>query len=268
MAFDSIIGQYYYRDSLIHALDPRLKLSLLLFFIALAFVADSFLALFILLALLGWTVGLSRIPLPAVVKALLPTLALLLFPLLFNLFFVQSGTILTQLGGIAITDEGLYRGTYMSLRLLFLFSCATLVTLTTTTIAISDACAAMLRPFRRLGVPDIEIALLVSIALRFIPTLADAYSDILKAQQARGAIFDKGGPIARLRGLLPLLVPLFAQAFRHGEDLAVAMESRCYHGGERSHYRELRMRKADYGALAVVGAVALLIGALRLFHSF
>ena len=188
---------------------------------------------------------------------------LLIFPLLFNLFFVQEGQVLLHWGPVLITAEGLYRGVYMTLRLLFLFGAATMVTLTTTTIAISDACAAMLRPLRRLGVPDREIGMMVSIALRFVPTLTDAYTDIRKGQQARGAVFDSGGPLTRLRNLIPLLVPLFAQAFRHGEELAVAMESRCYHGGERTHYRQLRLSKVDYAALAIVGAVAVLLIVLR-----
>jgi energy-coupling factor transport system permease protein len=263
MAFDSVLGQYYYRNSPIHALDPRIKLTLLLVFIALAFVANSFWGLAVLLALMVTAVALSKIPLGAVIKALLPLLLLLVFPLLFNLFFVRGGDVLLHLGDVIVSSEGLYRGAYMALRLLFLFAAATLLTLTTTTIAISDACAAMLRPFRRLGVPDTEIAMMLSIALRFVPTLVDAYKDILKAQQARGAVFGAGGPIRRVRSLLPLLVPLFAQVFRHAEELALAMESRCYHGGDRSHYRELRLRRVDYVAIWVVVALTVVLILMR-----
>jgi energy-coupling factor transport system permease protein len=151
----------------------------------------------------------------------------------------------------------------MTLRLLFLFSIAVMVTLTTSTIAISDAVAAMLKPFERFDVPAFEISMMVSIALRFIPTLTDSFADIKKAQQARGAVFNEGGPLHRLQGIVVLMVPLFAQAFRHAEDLALAMESRCYHGGQRTHYRELRFKSRDLIATIIVAAIGGILVALR-----
>ncbi|MDR2672701.1 MAG: energy-coupling factor transporter transmembrane protein EcfT [Coriobacteriales bacterium] len=265
MAIDSIIGQYYHQESLIHQLDPRVKLTLLLVFIVLAFLANSLLALALLLALLVSVALVSRIPAAAIFKALLPLAVLLIFPLLFNLFFIHSGNVLLQLGVIEITSDGVYRAIYMTLRLLFLFASATMLTLTTSTIAISDACAAMLRPLQRFGLPAFEVSMMLSIALRFIPILTDTYTDIRKAQQARGAVFSQGSPLARLRSLVPLLVPLFAQAFRHGEELATAMESRCYHGGQRTHYRLLKMRRADFIAMSIVGALTVALIVLRFF---
>jgi energy-coupling factor transport system permease protein len=259
MALDGIIGQYYHRASIVHALDPRIKLTLLLACIVLAFLVNSFLGLALLLGLLVAVMLLSRIPFTAILKALAPLAFLLLVPFLFNLFFISDGTPLLETGFIRITNEGIWRGAYMTLRLLFLFGVATMVTLTTSTIALSDAVAAMLAPFTRFGVPAFEISMMVSIALRFIPTLLDSFYDIKKAQLARGAHLDAGGPLRRIRGLVPLLVPLFAGAFRHAEELAIAMESRCYHGGERTHYRALRMQARDFVAIVAVATMAVVL---------
>jgi energy-coupling factor transport system permease protein len=225
----------------------------------LTLLANSFIALGILLALLLAVVLLSRIPVPAIAKAVAPLAILLIFPLLFNVFFIQSGTTLVEAGFITITIDGVLRGVYMTLRLLFLFSIAAMVTLTTTTIALGDAVAAMLKPFERFGLPASEISMMVNIALRFIPTLTDSFTDIVKAQQARGAVLSAGGPLRRLRGIVVLMVPLFAQAFRHAEDLAIAMESRCYHGGQRTHYRELRYHPRDLVASSIVTAIGAII---------
>jgi energy-coupling factor transport system permease protein len=259
-----VLGQYYHRESPIHALDPRTKLTLMLVAIVLAFLANSFISLAVLLAFLLAVMLLSRIPAPAVCKAVAPLAILVVFPLLFNIFFIHSGTPLVQTDFLTITDQGISRGIYMTLRLLFLFGIATMVTLTTSTIALSDAVAAMLKPFERLGVPAFEISMMVSIALRFIPTLTDSFQDIKKAQQARGAQFDEGGLIRKLRNIIVIMVPLFAQAFRHAEDLAVAMESRCYHGGQRTHYRELTFKRRDLIATLAVTLVGAILISLRL----
>jgi energy-coupling factor transport system permease protein len=258
MAFDIAIGQYHHADSIIHRLDPRIKLTLLVVLIASVFTASGFWGLGLLLLFLMAVVALSRVSPKIVLKAFAPLSFLLIFPLVFNALFISTGTPLVEAGPLLITDEGLYRGAFMTLRLFLLFISATILTLTTSPIALTDALASMLHPFERFGVPAAEIAMMVSIALRFIPTLMEDFDRIRKAQTARGAIFDTGGPIRRLRAIVPLFVPLFAQSFRHAEDLAVAMESRCYHGGSlRTHYHILKLGLRD--TLACVAMIALLV---------
>jgi energy-coupling factor transport system permease protein len=258
MAFDIAIGQYHNANSPVHRLDPRAKVTLLFVLIAAAFFANSFPGLIVVFGFLLMVIALSSLTLRIVAKALLPLSFLLIFPLLFNLFFIASGTPLFSWGIILITDEGLYRAIFMTLRLLLLFLSATLLTLTTSPIALCDAIASMLRPFDRIGVPSYEISLMISIALRFIPTLLEDFDRIRKTQLSRGAIFDRGGPIARAKALVPCFVPLFAQSFRHAENLALAMESRCYHGGDdRTHYHTLKMRPRD--GYAATSCVALLV---------
>jgi energy-coupling factor transport system permease protein len=262
VAFDITIGQYHHASSVVHRLDPRTKVTLLFALIATAFFADSFTGLFLILAFLLTTSALSSLSLRIISKALAPLSFLLLFPLMFNLFFIAEGDTLLQWGFIHITSGGLYRAAFMTLRLLLLFTSAALLTLTTSPIALSDAVASMLRPFERLGVPSYEIAMMISIALRFIPTLLEDFDHIQMAQRSRGAVFDRGGPIARVKALVPCLVPLFAQSFRHAEELALAMESRCYHGGtNRTHYHILKLEARDAWAALCCGALlAVMIG--------
>jgi energy-coupling factor transport system permease protein len=258
VAFDIAIGQFHNADSFVHRLDARVKVTLLFVLIATAFFINGLIGLGLFLAFMLVVIAFSSLTPRLVLKALAPLAFLLLFPLVFNLFFFADGTTLVSWGPIRITNEGAYRACFMTLRLLALFLSATLLTLTTSPIALCDAAASMLRPFERFGVPAYEISLLISIALRFIPTLMEDFDRIRKAQIARGAAFGRGGPLTRLRALIPCLVPLFAQSFRHAEDLALAMESRCYHGGsDRTHYHVLKMGARD--ALAAACCVALLI---------
>jgi energy-coupling factor transport system permease protein len=257
VAFDIAIGQFHNVDSVVHRLDPRVKVTLLFVLIVSAFFIDSLLGLGIFLAFMLVVTALASLTPRLVIKALAPLGFLLIFPLIFNLFFVSDGTPLLEWGPVLITDEGAWRAAFMTLRLLLLFFTASVLTLTTSPIALCDATAAMLAPFRRFGVPAYEIALMTSIALRFIPTLLEDLDRIRKAQTARGAVFDRGGPIARVKALLPCLVPLFAQSFRHAEELALAMESRCYHGGDaRTHYHLLKLTPSD--AYATLACCALL----------
>jgi len=256
MPIEGILGQYIYRKSVLHTLDPRIKLFLLFACIALAFIADDFIGLGVLYLLLFATAALSRIPVKSILKAVAPLCILLIFPIVFNIFFITEGEALVHAGPILITTQGVYRGFYMCFRLFFLFAIATMFTLTTSSIAISDAFRALLDPFARFGVPATELSMMVSIALRFVPTLAQSYEDIRTAQQARGVDLREKRPLARLKGMAAIMVPLFAQAFHHAEELAVAMESRCFHGGERTHYRELKTQRRDYVALIVIAAVA------------
>ncbi|MDR1421874.1 MAG: energy-coupling factor transporter transmembrane protein EcfT [Coriobacteriales bacterium] len=258
MAFDIAIGQYHHADSVIHRLDPRVKLTLLIVWIATVFCADTWWGLCLLLAFLLIVIALSHIAFRVVIKAFAPLSFLLIFPLVFNALFINAGMPLVHLGPLLITDEGLYRGVFMTLRLFELFLSATILTLTTSPISLTGAIASMLAPFERFGVPAAEIAMMISIALRFIPILMEDFDRIRKAQTARGAVFDSGGPLRRLRALMPLLIPLFAQSFHHAEELAVAMESRCYYGGaRRTSYHILRLGLRDLAAACVM--LALLI---------
>jgi energy-coupling factor transport system permease protein len=246
VGFDITIGQFHNADSLIHRLDPRVKVTLLFVLIVSAFFTDSLLGLGLFSLFMLIVIALSALTPRVVIKALAPLSFLLLFPLLFNLFFLPDGTPLLSWGFLRITDTGVFRALFMTLRLLLLFLSATLLTLTTSPIALCDATASMLRPFGRFGVPAYEISLMISIALRFIPTLLEDFDHIRKAQMVRGAVFGRGGLIVRLQTLLACLVPLFAQSFRHAEELALAMESRCYHGGEnRTHYHTLELQARD-----------------------
>jgi energy-coupling factor transport system permease protein len=262
MAFDIAIGQYHNAESLVHRLDPRIKVTLLFVLIAATFFTHTALGLIVLFLFMLTVIACSSLPPRIVGKALIPVSFLLIFPLVFNLLFTASGVELIHWGIIRVTDEGLYRALFMTLRLFLLFLSATILTLTTSPIALCDATASMLRPFERVGVPAYEISMMISIALRFIPTLLEDFDHIRKAQQSRGAVFDHGGPITRVRALLPCFVPLFAKSFRHAETLALAMESRCYHGGDnRTHYHILKFHARDAVAAAVCCALlTLMIG--------
>jgi energy-coupling factor transport system permease protein len=257
MAFDIAIGQYHNAESLVHRLDPRVKVTLLFVLIAAAFFTSTIFGLVVLFLFMFVVIAFSSLPPRIVAKALVPVSFLLIFPLVFNLLFTANGVELIHWGVIRITDEGVYRAFFMTLRLLLLFLSATILTLTTSPIALCDAIASMLKPFERVGVPAYEISMMISIALRFIPTLLEDFDHIRKAQRSRGAVFDRGGPIVRVRALLPCFVPLFAKSFRHAETLALAMESRCYHGGDnRTHYHVLKLHARD--ALSAAACCALL----------
>jgi energy-coupling factor transport system permease protein len=258
------IGRFYPSDSFIHQLDPRVKLTLLLVWIALAFVADSFVGLGLLLTLLAAALLASHVPARVYLKALAPLLFLLVFPLAFNPLFVTTGELLFSAGPVFITTDGLYRALFTTLRLLLLFSTATLLMLTTSAIALCDAIANMLAPFQRFGLPAFELAMMASIALRFLPILAETYEHIRRAHLARGSKLGQGSPRARLRALAPVLVALFAQSFRMAEELACAMESRCYNGARRTHYHVLAIQRRDVGVLALAVLIATALAALRI----
>ena len=246
------IGQYYQTDSTLHRLDPRVKLvstilyiiSLFLFREPLPFVlAGLFLALCIIL---------SKVPFSYMVRGLKTIILLMMITAVFNLFLTPGQEILS-LGRLTITMEGLKAAVYMALRLVMLMIGSSLMTLTTTPTLLTDAMEKLLSPFRKIGLPVHEIAMMMSIALRFIPILLEETDKIMKAQMARGADFESGNIIRRLKAMVPILVPLFISAFRRANDLAMAMEARCYQGGEgRTKMKPLRYRPADTIAYIVV----------------
>jgi energy-coupling factor transport system permease protein len=237
---------------------------LLLVFMVLAFVANGFKSMALLVLVLVGVAAASRVPVRVMARTALPLAVLLLFPLILNPFFIRTGDVLWQAGPVLITTDGLLQAGYMTLRLAVLFFVAVLLTLTTSQIALCDATAALLGPLTRFGVPAYEISMMVSIALRFIPTLLSDYAHIRTAQIARGANLGQGGPLHRIRSVVPLIVPLFAAAFRHAEALALGMESRCYHGGsKRTHYHVLKLARRDAVAIAIMAVLLVVLVVLR-----
>jgi energy-coupling factor transport system permease protein len=245
MIRDITIGQYYPVDSVLHRLDPRLKLNGTLLFIISIFLFDYFYGYIAVTMFLVSIIMLSRVPLKFILRGLKPIIIILLFTTTFNLFLTQ-GDILVKLGFLKITKQGLHSALFMGLRLTYLILGSSLMTFTTTPNQLTDGLERLMWPLRRIKVPVHEIAMMMSIALRFIPILLEETDKIMKAQMARGADFESGGILKRAKGLVPLLVPLFVSAFRRANDLAMAMEARCYRGGEgRTKMKPLRYAGRD-----------------------
>lgn len=254
MIRDITLGQYYQSESFIHRLDPRVKIIATLFFIINLFVVDSFAGFAFFTVLLGIVTAISTVPLSFIMKGLKPVLLIIIFTFCLNIFMVD-GTVIFQLGFLKVTEEGIYKALYMAVRLILLIIGSSLLTLTTKPISLTDGIERLLSPFRKIGVPAHEIAMMMSIALRFIPTLLEETDKIMKAQQARGADFESGNIIARAKALIPILVPLFISAFRIAQDLAMAMEARCYKGGKgRTRMHAMKFKTADYISLLLVFA--------------
>ena len=254
------LGQYYPVESPVHRLDPRMKIVLTILMIVAIFMVHSLAGYLIILAFVYLSSRMSHIPFKVLLKGLKALRFILVLTFLLNLFFSGEGTPLLDWGWLVITRDGLLRAIHYSLRLCFLVVGTSLLTLTTSPIMLSDGIELLLKPLKVIHFPAHELAMMMSIALRFIPTLMDEADKIMKAQMARGADFESGDLIARARAMIPLMVPLFVSAFRRAGDLAMAMESRCYHGGEgRTRLRVLKIGRADWIAL---GAVALLIGCI------
>ena len=248
------LGQYYPADSLIHKLDPRTKLMATLVYIVSLFLADSIWTYLLGAAFLALVIRMSKVPVSYILRGLKPIFILLMFSILFNVF-LTDGTVLIQIGFLKITWEGLVRAFYMGMRLVFLIMGSSLMTFTTTPNQLTDGLEKGLGFLNRFHVPVHEIAMMMSIALRFIPILVEETDKIMKAQMARGADFESGNLIQKAKSMIPLLVPLFVSAFRRATDLAMAMEARCYHGGEgRTKMKPLHYEKRDrltYGVLVL-----------------
>ena len=255
------LGQYYPVDSRIHRLDPRIKLILTFAFIVAVFLVRTVWGYALILGFVFLTARLAKVPFRMLLRGLRPLRVILIFTFLLNLFFTGGETVLLEFWVIRITLEALRQSFFYSLRLVFLVLGTSLLTLTTSPVSLSDALEILLTPLKRIHFPAHELAMMMTIALRFIPTLLDETDRIMKAQMARGADFESGNLIARARSMVPLLVPLFVSAFRRAGDLAMAMESRCYHGGEgRTRFRVLKITKADWYACAVMaGLIGLIV---------
>ena len=261
MALSNItLGQYYPADSVVHRLDPRVKIVLLIALIVAIFLAQNLLAFVPVIAFLILATKLSKVPVKMMLKGLKPLRFILILTFILNLFFLQGETPLLDLGFAVIKKESLITAIHYSLRLVLLVLASSLLTLTTPPITLTDGLERLLSPLRVIHFPAHEMAMMMSIALRFIPTLLEEADKIMKAQTARGADFESGNLIARAKAMVPLLVPLFVSAFRRAGDLAMAMEARCYHGGEgRTRLRVLKCQKRDFIACALMAALIVVV---------
>ena len=255
------MGQYYPVDSWVHRLDPRTKILLTVAMIVAVFLVRTMVGYGLILGFMYLVSRLSHIPFKMLRKGIKPLRFILILTFLLNLFFNTGTTMLIEWGFLKISWEGVSQAVHYSLRLVFLVLGTSLMTLTTSPIALSDGIEMLLSPLKVIKFPAHELAMMMSIALRFIPTLMEEADKIMKAQMARGADFESGNLIARAKAMVPLLVPLFVSAFRRAGDLAMAMESRCYHGGEnRTRLRVLAITKNDWlAAAAVAGLLALIL---------
>jgi len=261
---DITLGQFFPGNSPIHRLDPRAKLVSLIVYIVALFLAEWFVTYAIMLATLIAMVALARIKAKAMLKGMKPLIFLLIFTAILNALYTP-GEPLVSFWIITITKEGILHAFFMVVRILMLISCTFLLTYTTSPLALTDGLEHLLSPLKKIKVPVHELAMMMSIALRFIPTLIEETDKIMSAQRARGASFDTGNLIQKAKALIPLLVPLFISAFRRAEELATAMECRCYHGGQgRTRMKQLHFRTADL--LFMVGAVVLAVAVGLLGH--
>jgi len=263
-------GQYVPVESPVHRLDPRTKILAALALVAGTFAIGTFAGLAVLTVFLAAAIAAGRIAPGYVVRGLRPVFWLLAIAVALQVLFGEGGGHpVFRRGPLVVTRENLLLGAFYGYRVVLLVVATTLMMFTTSPVELTDGMERLLRPFRRAGVPAHELALMMTIALRFIPTLLEETEKIMKAQMARGAEFSQGSLVRRARALVPLLVPLFVGAFRRADALALAMEARCYRGGEhRTRMRQLEMRRADYVALAVVAvAIAVALGPPAAWHA-
>lgn len=265
MFFKNIsIGQYIYRDSIIHRLDPRVKITAVVLLIITIFLVNSWTGFFIIGLYLFINIFLSKVHPKFVLKGIKPLLFIVFFTLLIH-FFTTPGDIVYNIWILTITREGIYRGLFVSARLFYLILSTSWLTLTTSPIALTDGIEKLLSFLKIIKVPAHEIAMMMTIALRFIPTLMEETEKIIKAQIARGADFESGNLVKRIQDFLPIVIPLFINAFNRADDLAIAMEARCYRGGEgRTHYRQLSITSIDY-IFVIVTLLILLVSYYGLF---
>ncbi len=264
MLKDITLGQYFPGDTVVHRLDPRTKIVLVLVYIVAMFIAESFASYALMLVVLALAISLSRIRLATVLKGVKPLIFVIAITAFLNIFYT-SGRVLVEFWIFKITEEGIFNAIFMSLRIIMLIMGTFMLTYTTSPIMLTVGIEQLLGPLKVIKVPVHELAMMMSMALRLIPTLIEETDKIMSAQKARGADFDTGNLIQKAKALLPILVPLFISAFRRADELAVAMESRCYHGGEgRTRLNVLTMSGRDY--ISFASAAAVLAGVITLAH--
>ncbi len=265
MLKDITLGQFFPGNSVVHRLDPRTKLMVLVLYIAALFVAVSWISYGVVLAFLAVSIAISKIPLKSILRGMKPLVMILIFTAVLNIFFTDGETVLVSFWIVEITLEGLIRAFFMMIRILMLITGTFLLTYTTSPISLTDGLESLLSPLKKIKVPVHELSMMMCIALRFIPTLIEETDKIMSAQKARGADFETGKLMERVKALVPILVPLFISAFRRADELATAMECRCYHGGEgRTKMKLLRYARRDYLAYGL--AAALLAGIIALAY--
>ena len=265
MLKDITLGQFFPGTSLAHRLDPRTKILLTVAYIVAPFCAESFVSYGVMVALLITGVKVSGVAPKALVRGLKPVLFIICFTAVLNLFYTP-GEVLAQFWIFKVTREGIFTAFFMALRISMLIMGTFLLTYTTSPIALTDALESLLGPLKKVKVPVHELSMMMSIALRFIPTLIEETDKIMSAQKARGADFESGSLLDRAKALVPILVPLFISAFRRADELAVAMECRCYHGGQgRTKLHVLRYQQRDYLVLAVYAAILAAVVTLARF---
>ena len=254
---DITLGQYFPGTSPVHRLDPRTKLICVVLYIVALFLASWFITYAIMFLVLALSIVVSKVPVKSIVRGLKPILFIVIFTAILNLFYTPGSTVLAQFWIFTITLEGVWRAFFMVIRIMMLISGTFLLTYTTSPILLTDGLESLLNPLKKIKVPVHELAMMMSIALRFIPTLIEETDKIMSAQKARGADFESGNLVQKATALIPILVPLFISAFRRADELATAMECRCYHGGQgRTKLHVLKYQGRDYIALAM-GAVIL-----------
>ncbi len=262
MLRDLTIGQFYPVDSSVHALDPRVKIVAIFVYLISLFLFDGFAGYIIVTVFLGAVIIKSRVPITYLSRGLKPILFLVLFTAFFTVF-CTPGNVLLQWKFVTVTTQGLEKGAYMVLRLVFLVIGSSMLTYTTTPNKLTDGIESLLKPLNKIKVPVHDLAMMMSLALRFIPILMEEMNRIIKAQSARGADFDEGNILVRLRAMVAILVPLLVSSTRRAYDLALAMEARCYRGGDgRTKMKPLKYEKTDflvYGLLVVYVAVIIIV---------
>ncbi|WML42609.1 energy-coupling factor transporter transmembrane protein EcfT [Neobacillus sp. PS3-40] len=259
-----IFGRYVPADSIVHKMDPRSKLMIIFLFVCIIFLANNWVTYLIIGIYTFLMLGLSRIPFRFLYAGLKPVIWLVLFTLVLQVFFTKEGNLLYEIGPLKMYDEGVKQGIFISMRFFLLILMTSLLTLTTTPIEITDGLETLLHPLKKIHFPVHEMALMMSISLRFIPTLMEETDKIMKAQIARGVEFASGPYKERIKAVIPLLIPLFVGSFKRAEELAIAMEARGYRGGEgRTKYRQLSWKTVDSLQILLLAGLTALLFLLR-----
>ena len=266
MLKDITLGQYFPGSTVAHRLDPRTKILLVVLYIVALFCAKGAVGYAVMALVLLTCARISKVKFKSLVRGLKPVLFIIIFTAIMNLFFTPGENYIFELGFLRVSAEGLRNAFFMVLRIMMLIAGTFLLTYTTSPILLTDGLESLLGPLKKIHAPIHELSMMMSIALRFIPTLIEETDKIMSAQRARGADFESGNLMQRARALIPLLVPLFISAFRRADELAVAMECRCYHGGEgRTRLRQLKYKTRDWLVLAFFLAITVLVGVLGHF---
>ncbi|MGN0485800.1 MAG: energy-coupling factor transporter transmembrane component T family protein [Acutalibacteraceae bacterium] len=252
MISDITIGQYYKGDSVVHRLDARMKIILTVMFIVMIFLCKNFLSLGFMFLFIMMAVFASRVPLKMFLKSLKPIVPIVIFTSIINIFYISGGQVLLQWRFITITEKGIYTAVFMAMRILCLIVSSSILTYTTVPTMLTDAIERLLSPLKIFHIQVHTLAMMMTLALRFIPTLIEEIERITNAQKARGADFESGKFIERIKALMPILIPLFVSAFRRAYELAFAMSCRCYTGGEgRTRMKQMKLSFRDFAALLI-----------------